>query len=616
VCGIGGVLALGGRPPDPAWGATLANALGHRGPDGRGVWHDDRIVLAHARLAIIDVSHGGAQPMRSGDDRHVIVTNGEIYNHADLAPGLARRGVALRSRSDTEVLLESLALDGAAALEPMRGMFAFGLWDRDAGLLLLARDRLGKKPLLWTRTDEWFAFASEAAALMELPFVRRRLDRGTLPHWLSHLASPAPRTLIEGIRKLPPASWMRVAAGGSPGEPARWWRPPEPDPAARPDAAWFEGFDRELVEASRLRTVSDVPIGVFLSGGVDSNVVLEALHRSGHRPIRTFTLGFAGIEDERPLAEPGARRYADQHTALVIEPDLAHTIEPVLARFGDPLADSAVVTGALIAREAAKHVKVIVNGDGGDELFGGYARYPFAVRADAAARVPGGLALLRARAAGRPSSIAALAALGRGDHAGAAQRLAALWSPEEVAALLAAGAPPPEPIEPPPLPGARGRGLLDALFAWDTGVALPDDLLVKVDVASMAHGLENRSPLLDHRLFEHVARIPPARRASPRIGKPLLRRHARGRVDPAVLAARKRGFQLPLERWLAGPLRGWLEALVADDGVTAPLFRPGARRAELDAFFAGRGSDLAPYRLWALAALEFWARRFSIEVGR
>jgi len=615
MCGIAGVLALTDRPPDPAWGPLLLEALRHRGPDGQSLFTEGRVLLAHTRLAIIDLGAGGAQPMRSADGRHVIVQNGEIYNYSERATALEQRGVSLRTRSDTEVLLESVARRGPDALAELRGMWAFALWDREREALLLARDRLGKKPLLIARTPEFVAFASEAAALLRLPFVRARLDRASLRDWLRLLYVPAPHTLLEGVKRLPSASWVTLSASQPDAAPVRYWTPPAPDPGQRADAAWFETFDRELLEAARLRTVSDVPIGVFLSGGLDSNLVLDSLRRSGQSPIRTFTLGFAGEEDERPLARLGAARSSDHHTELEISPEIAPEIEAVLGHFGDPLGDSAVVTAALLAREARPHVKVIVNGDGGDELFGGYPRYRFAARADLASRLPGGAGVLRALCRERPNALESLDALGGRDPGTAARALGSVFAGGELAALLAPEFAIGRAAEPPTWPGKHGPGLVDAMFAWDASVYLPDDLLVKIDVASMAHGLENRSPLLDHRLFEHVARLAPARRADLWRTKPLLRDYAAGRLPAELLRAPKRGFQLPLDRWLRGPLSGWLEGLAGDPQATAPLFRPGVVRAELVSFRDHRGGDTAPFRLWALAVLEWWARHFSVELG-
>ncbi|HEY6573032.1 MAG TPA: asparagine synthase (glutamine-hydrolyzing), partial [Candidatus Eisenbacteria bacterium] len=437
MCGIAGVYALTERPPDPAWGTLLARALRHRGPDGQGVYHDDRVVLAHTRLAIIDLSDAGRQPMASADGRRQLIVNGEIYNHADIRPSLEAAGAAFRSRSDTEVLLELLSRHGVAGLERAHGMFAFAFYDREEGTLLLGRDRLGKKPLLWTRTPEFVAFASEAAALLALPFVRAALDPASLRAYLRYLYVPAPATLLEGIAKLPPASHLRLApaARGGVGKAERYWSPPAPDRDARPDEAWRRELDARLEEATRLRTVSDVPIGLFLSGGIDSNVILERLHHAGHRPIRAYTVGFEGLPDERAIAAEGAARYADTHTILPVRADVAAEIPAIVRHFGEPLGDSAIVTTYLVAREAAKHVKVILNGDGGDELFGGYARYPFARRADMARALPGGGALLRAIYRGRPELAPIWPALDRGDAAAAARSLSSVLPEAEERAL-------------------------------------------------------------------------------------------------------------------------------------------------------------------------------------
>jgi asparagine synthase (glutamine-hydrolysing) len=617
MCGIAGVYALTERPPDPAWGKLLGDCLAHRGPDGDGVFADGRVVLAHRRLAIIDVSEAGRQPMHSADGRHVVVLNGEIYNFAEPRGRLEAQGVRFRSRSDTEVLLEALARDGPAAIAAMRGMFAFALYDRDTGDLTLARDRIGKKPLFWLRTPEFLAFASEAQALLRLPFVRPRLERGAVRDYVRFLYVPSPRTLVAGLRKLEPASILRVDGRdrAAPPEVRRYWRVPEADPARRPDRDWFRTLDERLLEATRLRTVSDVPIGLFLSGGVDSNAVLAELRRAGHSPIRAFTVGFRGLADERPLAREGARRYADQHVELVLDPDLAHEIPAILSHFGEPIGDSGIVTAALIAREAARHVKVILNGDGGDELFGGYSRYPFAARADLAGRWPGGRALFEAYYGRRPAMHPILAAWRAGDVGEAARALGSVVTPTRAHALLAADLPE-SPTTRPEVPGFADRGLASALFAWDTGSYLPDDLMVKADTAAMAFGLENRAPLLDHRLLEHVASLPASRRVHPLATKPLLKRAVRDRVPPGVLAAPKQGFPLPLAEWLHGPLGRWMDGLLLDPQATAPLWRDGALAREVEAFHARRHDEHAALRLWSLAVLESWARTFSIEVPR
>lgn len=618
MCGIAGIYALTERPPDPAWGPLLTRALAHRGPDGSGVAHDDRVLLAHTRLAIIDLTDGGRQPMTSADGRHRLIVNGEIYNHAALRAELEADGARFQSRSDTEVLLQLLAREGASGLSRVRGMFAFAWHDRREGTLLLGRDRLGKKPILWVRTGEYVAFASEAAALLALPFVRACLDRASIRDYLRYLYVPGPATLLDGVAKLPPGSLLRLRPPEH-GPPVveRYWSPPTPVPGATPDAAWEHALEATLEEATRLRTVSDVPIGIFLSGGIDSNVVLERLRHAGHAPIRAFTVGFEGLPDERAIAAQGAAMHADEHVVLPVRPDAAREVPAILRHFGEPLGDSAIVTTYLIAREASRHVKVILNGDGGDELFGGYPRYPFARRLDLARRVPGGGALARAYYARRGHLDDVWRSWGAGDVAGAARELSSLLSRAEERALLH----PDLTVGPARhaydgASSADGGELAGAVAAWDAGAYLPDDLLVKVDLASMAHALENRSPLLDHRLWEHVAVLPAAARFHWRRTKPLLRRFARGRVPAAALRARKQGFQLPLDPWLRGPLRPWVEQLLRAPAATRGLYREGATSGMLDAFFAGRAGIHAPYLLWAMATLELWGREWNIAMPR
>jgi len=611
MCGIAGVYALTGKPLDPAWGAQLTRALRHRGPDGEGVFCDERVLLAHTRLAIIDTSSLGAQPMTSGSGRHLITINGEIYNHETLRSELERSGVSFRGHSDTESLIEWLERHGVAGLDAVRGMFAFARYDRHTGDLLLARDRLGKRPLFVTRTPDYLAFASEVRALLTLPFVSRRWRADTAADYLRYLYVPSPRTALEGIDRLPPGCTMTVS-GMRPGgrhEVQRYWRIPDSDPELRPDDAWWRVFDIELQEAVRLRTVSDVPIGVFLSGGIDSNLVLQTLQRIDHHPIRTFTIGFEGLPDERAFARSAAARSSDEHVELMVRPSVREDLEATLTCFGEPLGDSAVVTTWLIAREASRHVKVALNGDGGDELFGGYYRYPFACRADLASRVPAALSMLGWREPGRRS---VLEAVGRREFAAGARSLSAVTCEAHLEALLRPGVL--QAARPAVGPRQASSGLAESVFGWDAEVYLPDDLLIKADVGGMAHAVENRSPLLDHRIVEHVSRLPASRRVHPFRTKPLLRSFARGKVPDEILNAPKRGFQLPIESWLRGPLSAWLDDLTVGATVTAPLYRDGALAREMDAFRSGRGDALAPYRLWGIAALEFWARHYDIEI--
>ena len=614
MCGLAGILALTDRSPDPAWGPLLVRALAHRGPDGSGVTVTPRLVLAHTRLAIIDLSDAGKQPMESRDGRRLLALNGEIYNHASIRERLERDGAEFRSRSDTEVLLTALERRGIDSLEDVLGMFAFAHYDTGSGELLLARDRLGKKPLLYVRTPEWLAFASEVKALLALPFVRARVDAQALGAYARFLYVPAPATLVAGIRKLPAGSYLRVKPGTPETEPRSYWSLPsgmDRGEALHGDRL-EKALDDLLLDATRLRTVSDVPIGVFLSGGIDSNAVLEALHRVGHRPIRAFTVGFEGLPDERPLARLGASRFADEHVELTIRPDVAAEVPRILSHFGEPLGDSAIVTTYLIAREAARHVKVILNGDGGDELFGGYARYPFARRLDMMGSVPGGRAISRRLYRDRAYLAPFFDALEERRYGEAARRLTSVLTPAQERDLWSRGI-----AESVVANGHRedpAHDLASALFDWDQRAYLPDDLLVKVDLASMAHGLENRSPFLDHRFFELLDRLPSSERTHPLRTKPILRRLVKRRLPAEILSAPKRGFQLPLESWLRGPLAPWLDALLAKPEATGSLYRDGALRADLDRFHAGAADPLAPLRLWSFAVLELWAREHHVAM--
>jgi asparagine synthase (glutamine-hydrolysing) len=623
MCGIAGVYSLTDHPPDPEWGRLLTRALRHRGPDGDGVYSDSRIVLAHTRLAIIDLTEGGRQPMPSADGRYVVVSNGEIYNHAELRERLKGEGITFRTRSDTEVLVEALARHGAGAIPSLWGMFAFAWYDRRSGKLLLARDRVGKKPLLYHASPEWVAFASEASALLRLPFVKSRLDLRSLSAYARFLYVPGPRTLLDGVRKVPPGSVLEVQPSGLL-EPVPYWRMPETGNGSGTDAPAAEQLERDLdaliLDATRLRTVSDVPIGVFLSGGIDSNTILEALRRIGHRPIRAFTVGFRGLPDERALARMGASRFADSHTEIEVRSEIAEEVPRILRHFGEPLGDSAIVTTYWIAREASRHVKVILNGDGGDELFGGYARYPFARRLDLAASLPGGLELSRRLYAGRGYLDGLFESLSKRRFATAAETLSSVLTPPQEEALFAASRLE-NGLDRRADRGARVPALASgpstltaAVFDWDSRAYLPDDLLTKVDLASMAHGLENRSPFLDHRLFEALAPVPLSLRAHPFQTKPLLRKLVRRRLPKALLRAPKRGFQLPLDSWLRGELKGWLTGTLGDPQATGRLYREGAIRKELERFHADHSDPHAPYRLWGLAVLELWAREFQVEV--
>jgi asparagine synthase (glutamine-hydrolysing) len=577
MCGIAGLLVPGGAPEEMLLrrAGAMARAIAHRGPDGEGVWADASagIALGHRRLAIIDLSDTGRQPMHSACGRYAISYNGEIYNHAELRASLLAEGETFRGTSDTEVLLALIARRGLeAALAAANGMFALALWDGADRTLSLARDRFGQKPLAYGWSGRAFLFGSELRALEADDGFAVPPDRDAIAAMLSLGAIPAPRTARAGIRSLPPGTLLVLGADAVPcalPEPRRWWSARETVLAAR--AAPFRGGAGEaaealatlLADAVRLCRVADVPLGAFLSGGIDSTAVVAAM-REGAAPARSFTIGFAEPAfDESRHAEAVARHLGTDHTTLTATEADALAIVPELGRLYDaPFADASQVPTVLVSRLARAHVTVVLSGDGGDEMFGGYERYRWLERLAAArARVPPWLRpaaaslgrLLRgALPAARPGR--ALAMLDAPDDAALYRRL--LVTGADAGTLLpGAAALPPAHFE--PTLSLRRAAMLDDTLAY-----LPDDILVKVDRASMSVGLEARVPLLDHRILAFAAALPDALLVDARGAKAPLRRVAERSVPRALLERPKMGFGVPLARWLAGPLRPWAEALL------------------------------------------------------
>jgi len=619
MCGIAGLLIPGGAPEETLLrrAGGMARAIAHRGPDGEGVWADASagIALGHRRLAIIDLSDTGRQPMHDASGRYVISYNGEVYNHAEIRQRLQALGERFRGSSDTEVLLALIAREGlAAALEAANGMFALALWDRDSRTLTLARDRFGQKPLAYGWNGKAFLFGSELHALEADEGFAAPPDRDAIAAMLSLAAIPAPLSARAGIRKLPPGCLVTIAADAAPGalpEPKRWWSARETVLAAR--AAPFRGDARAaedelaalVADSVRLCCVADVPVGAFLSGGVDSTAVVAAM-RTG-QPPRTFTIGFAERAfDESRHAEAVARHLGTDHTTLTATEAEALAIVPELGRlYDEPFADSSQVPTVLVSRLARAHVKVALSGDGGDEMFGGYDRYRWLERIAAArARVPRPLRPLAA-AAGRlgaraaPGLRAARAAamLDAPDEAALYRRLLATGADPE--SLLPGAAAPPAPRFEPSL-SLRRAAMLDDTLAY-----LPDDILVKVDRASMSVGLEARVPLLDHRILGFAAALPDALLVDARGAKAPLRAVAERSVPRALIERPKMGFGVPLARWLAGPLREWAEALLQPSRLAAGLgFDDRAVRALWQRLLGG--DRTAAPAIWAVLMAEAW----------
>jgi asparagine synthase (glutamine-hydrolysing) len=612
LCGIAGQLALGADATarvDTV--SALLKALRHRGPDDEGLFADGarRVCLGMRRLAIIDL-HSGQQPVHNEDGRVACVFNGEIYNFASLRAELVRRGHVFKSVGDSEVIVHLYEEEGAACLSRLRGMFAVAIWDGRRGTLLLARDRLGKKPLYYGVGDGCLYFASEIGALYSVPNLRGAVEPAALDLYLTYGYVPAPFSIFTGIRKLPAAHALWVEDGLVRVEP--YWRLDDHRPLdASADEIGRELLDR-LAHAVDLRLVSDVPLGCFLSGGIDSSsiVALMSRRRAG---VKTFSIGFPETQfNELPYARQVANLYHTDHHEFVVEPHLTEALPDLARHFGEPFADSSALPTWYLSALTAKHVTVALNGDGGDELFGGYPWYGTAQR----------LARL-ARQVPRPVAWAASRALrGGGARTARARRL--------VGRLLASPAQRFRSLRTSRVPNVRARlysarlrdacddaadryledvyNAIDAddvarMLSTDLLSYVPEDLMTKVDRMTMAHSIEARSPFLDHELVEFAVRIPAALKWDEHGGKAILRHVMGSAFPPGFLERPKRGFSIPVDAWLRGEeLRGAIARKVCGPALLDHgWFDPGAVRALCEEHWLGRRDWGA--ELWALLML-------------
>src|SRR3954469_1564566 len=620
MCGIAGIVDRG-EAPEERLVAAMCERIVHRGPDARGIHVAGEAALGSQRLAIIDVA-GGDQPIFS-EDRHVaVVMNGEIYNFVELRDRLRARGHVFSTGSDAEVLVHLYEDLGDEFVPELRGMFAFAIWDARRERLLLGRDRVGKKPLYYAAAGRRIVFASELAALLADRSIDTTIDAPALDAYLALQYVPHPLTIFSSVRKLPPASVLSFDASGLRIE--RYWRleyGPKLEGLDEEDAA--ERVRAQLDEATRIRLMSEVPLGAFLSGGIDSSAVVAFMARHMSEPVKTFSISYGEADfDEARFARMVAERYGTDHQEFRVEPH-ALSILPKLARhYGEPFADPSAIPSFHLAELAGRHVTVALNGDGGDEAFAGYPRYARMETVLRLRRAPGPLKALASR----------LTAL-LGEDGGEAQlrrRLAvlgrALTEPEPLvyanfvrvfdanrrARLL-------RPELRAQLDGQRAERFLegawqlgdsvgvDRMLAVDIETYLPDDLLVKIDIATMAHSLEARSPFLDHQLLELAARLPARMKLGRGGGKRILKRALRGMVPDEVLDRPKMGFGVPLKHWFRGELRDPLRELLLDPAAHCREYLVGSEVEQLLAEHAAGYYDHAQ-RLWALVQLETWHR--------
>ena len=627
MCGIAGIIYVDGdRPVDPALLKGMGVAIAHRGPDAEGFWIEPGVGLVHRRLSIIDLE-GGDQPIGNEDGSIQVVFNGEIYNYRELRRELEGQGHQFRTRSDTEVLVHLYEEHGDALVERLRGMFAFALWDRKRREMVLARDRLGLKPLYVYRDAEKLAFGSELKAILAIPGVSRAVDPVALEDYLAYGMVPGTRTILRAIEKLAPAHVLTAGPGALTSPARRYWRLRiEPDPKPTVDE-WQEAIRAKLAEVTRLHLIADVPVGAFLSGGIDSSLVVAHAAGSTRGALQTFSMGFAEERySELPFARRAAEQFGTRHTEEIVTPDAVGLIDELTHYYDEPFADSSAIPTFLVARLASRSVKVVLSGDGGDEAFGGYARYAHDLReASVRRRLPawfrrtalGPLARAWPKADWLPRPLRAKTALSNlALDAGPAyantltlcrQPLRRRLMAADLAAALNGHAP--ERIVWESYETAPAADALAGMIAADTATLLPDDFLVKIDRASMAHGLEVRPPLVDHELLALAARIPSQWKVHRGQTKWILKQAAKEVLPDSILDRRKQGFEIPIDDWLRGPLRPMFEAAVFDPGArVADLIDQGIARRIYQSHLAGTGRQ--GNTLWSLLMLARWADRY------
>jgi len=556
MCGISGIRSFADGDPR-AFAIAMAERLKHRGPDDDGIFVDGDLALSFRRLSIIDLSRAGAQPMTSASGRFVMIFNGEVYNHLRLRDELPPQ--EWRGHSDTEVMLACIEAWGVeGAIERFIGMFAFALWDRVERKLTLVRDRLGVKPLYYAQSATSFQFASELKAL----HVDRTIDQGAVALYTRYGYVPAPFSIYRGVRKLPPGCMLTLSADGRVDVRSYWNAARVAERVERfrgSEADAIERLDALLSDAVRLRMIADVPLGLFLSGGVDSSIVAAHMQRAQSAPISTFTIGFEDRRfDEAPYAAAVAKHLGtDHHEQYISIDDALNTIPKLGAIYDEPFGDSSAIPTLLVSRMARPNVTVALSGDGGDELFGGYHRYFLGARnTRRVKRVPRGLRKPIGRAMRRMPRFAGVAqALVLDDPIEVFLRQVGsddLLTPAEVPAFVLTERTAWPQLDDP----------VELMMVLDAMSYLPDDILTKVDRASMSVSLETREPLLDHRLVEFAWSLPLSMKIRDDRGKWILRQALQRDLPERLVEREKQGFGLPVAEWLHGPLRDWSESLL------------------------------------------------------
>lgn len=616
MCGIAGIVGTRGEPVYHNEIKAMCDALIHRGPDDDGYFVEANAGLGMRRLSIIDVDQGH-QPAWNQTQDICVVLNGEIYNYKELRQELIARGHVFRTHSDTEVIVHLYEDMGEACVERLRGMFAFAVWDQRNELLMLARDRLGIKPLYYASACGRLLFASEMKALLQLPDIEKKLNWESVSYLFSFLSTPADESVLTGIHKLQPGYVLLQRQGKEP-EITQYW-----DVQFRPDHERSEqdtvaALREQLDDAVKHCMVSDVPVGAFLSGGLDSSSVAALMSRQQTTPVKTFSIGFADpAYDETPFAREVAQALGTEHHELILESDIASQMQDLAWYLDEPFGDSSAIPTFMVSRLAAKHVKVVLSGDGGDEIFAGYDKYLVEARERQRPSLPGSVR----RLAGALTTIMPEGTKGRNylrhltltgsdrylDSARlfAREQKNALFKPELSEQILACDS---WRHARSALLGSGSTDWLSALQYNDIKSYLPLDILTKVDRMTMANSLEARVPLLDHKLVEFAATIPAQMSLKQGRTKHVFKEAMRGVLPDAIIDRRKQGFAVPLSHWFRGELNGFVrELLLSERSLARGIFNASYIEKLLTLHERGRPLD---QHLWMIVSFELWCRTF------
>jgi asparagine synthase (glutamine-hydrolysing) len=624
MCGIVGIVRNDGKPVDEQLLTRMCEAIRHRGPDDDGFYVNGSVGLGMRRLAIIDLK-GGAQPIHNQDRSAWIVFNGEIYNYLELREKLEKLGHSFYTNSDTEAILHAYDQFGSECPKHLRGMFAFAIWDERTQELFLARDRVGKKPLLYADVNGQLIFGSEFTALLLHPDISRDIQLEALDYYLSFMCIPAPLTAYRDIKKLEPGHWLRWRKGNV--ERQRYWQPDFTRKIEISEEEAGEHTIEILRDAVRVRLMSEVPLGAFLSGGIDSSAVVALMSQESSERVKTFSIGF----EEQDFSElQHARRIAEhvgtEHHEFIVQPDAMEVLPTLVEHYGEPYADSSAVPTYYVAKETRKHVTVALNGDGGDESFAGYERYIAMGITEKYRRVP---SFLRESVIRETVNLLPASSSGRSRVKSAKRLLEAVSLPRvdrythwvsvfnertkeplysdlfreqtqqaNATRLLQEW-----------FRRANGIGLVDAMLLTDQMTYLPNDLLVKVDIATMAVSLEARSPFLDHHVIEFAASLPQSLKLRRLTTKYLLKKVLRKLLPAENLKRRKMGFGVPIGHWFRGKMQPFLrEVVLSEKALRRGLFKPETLKQLVE--LHTRSERDYSHQLWTLLMLELWFQRF------